>query len=126
MRATSNHEPSAWPGSSLLIWGTFGTSTPEGRRYHRRCWLAMGGLLVGYLIAMVLPRAAGDLVSAIVPGAFFGVISWEFRRYLNALDELARRIQLEAVLWTYLTGLTMACAVGGAMLAYDIRATFLN
>ena len=54
----------------------------------------------------------------------FGFISWEFRRYLNALDELARRIQLEALAWTYLTGLTIACALGGVMLAYDLRPWF--
>ena len=125
MRTTSDHD-TTWPGSSLLIWGTFGTSTPEGRRYHRRCYLAMGVLLVGYFIAAGLPRAAADIVTAILPGAIFGFISWEFKRYLDALDELARRIQLEALAWTYLTGLTMACALGGVMLAYELQPWFLS
>ena len=56
----------------------------------------------------------------------FGFISWEFKRSLNALDELARRNQLEAIAWTYLTGLTLASAVGGVMLAYDERPWFPN
>ena len=126
MRTTSDQDTTTWPGSSLLVWGTFGTSTPEGRRYHRRCCLALGVLFVGYFIAAGLPPAAGDIVTAVLPGAMFGFISWEFRRYLNALDELARRIQLEALAWTYLTGLTISSALGGVMLAYDLRPWFPN
>ena len=72
MHTTSDHDTSTWPGASLLIWGTFGASTPEGRRYHRRCWLALGGLFVGLVIATRLPRAASDILSAILPGAMFG------------------------------------------------------
>ena len=38
-------------------------------------------------------------------GAFFAFIAWAFWKYLGELDELARRIQLEAIALTYLTGL---------------------
>ncbi len=121
MHTTSNDETTTWPGSSLLFWGTFGTSTPEGRRYHRRCYTAMGLMLIGFIGgAALLPPAARDIVIAAVPGIGIGYISWEFRRYLSALDELARRIQLEALAWTYLSGFTIACAVGGVVHAYDL------
>src|SRR5688500_7377834 len=103
MHTTSNHETPTWPGSSILFWGTFGTSTPEGRRYHRRCYAALAALVVGYIVAAALPLAARDVVIAALPGVIFGYVIWEFRRYLNALDELARRIQLEALAWTYLS-----------------------
>jgi hypothetical protein len=119
-------QPTTWPGSSILIWGTFGTSTPEGRRYHRRCLGALAILLAGHVGAAFLPPSGSNIVTALLPGATFGFISWEFRRYLNALDELARRIQLEAVAWTYLTGLTLAITVGAVMLAYDIPPTYAN
>lgn len=123
---TTSEERSVWPASSLLLWGTFGTSTPEGRRYHRRCLLALGVLLVGTLIANLGSPEAGALAMAVLPGVTFGFISWEFKRYVDALDELARRIQLEALAWTYLTGLTLACALGGVMLAFDLRYEFQN
>jgi hypothetical protein len=123
---TAPEQRTTWPGSSILIWGTFGSSTPEGRRYHRRCCLALGVLFVGHFIAAGLPQTSGTMLSAILPGATFAFISWEFKRYLNALDELARRIQLEALAWTYLTGLTLACALGGVMLAYKLQPWFPN
>ena len=83
-------------------------------------------LALGSLAAAGLPRAAGDILTAILPGAAFGFIGCEFKRYIDALDELARRIQLEAVAWTYLTGFTAACALGGVMLAYDLEGWFPN
>jgi hypothetical protein len=123
---TAPEQPTTWPGSSILIWGTFGSSTPEGRRYHRRCCFALGLLFVGHWTAASLPHTAGQLLVAILPGAAFAFISWEFKRYLDALDELARRIQLEALALTYLTGLTLACALGGVMRAYDLEPWFFG
>ncbi len=35
-----------------------------------------------------------------------------------ALDEQARRIQLEAILWTYITGWVIATVVGGIAVVY--------
>ncbi len=39
-------------------------------------------------------------------------IAWEFRRYLHQLDELARRMQLEAMACTYITGFVIAAWLG--------------
>jgi hypothetical protein len=80
------------------------------------------------MVALCLAAAilAGDfhhnspwrLTLSLVPGIAYSYIAWELRRYILALDELARRIQLEAIAWTYLTGLAVAALVGGVALAY--------
>ncbi|MGD0873304.1 MAG: hypothetical protein ABSB88_27480 [Bryobacteraceae bacterium] len=58
------------------------------------------------------------VILSLVPGVAFLYITWEFHTYILALDELARRIQLEAMAWTYLTGLGVAALVGGVALVY--------
>ena len=44
-------------------------------------------------------------ITEFLPGGAFAYIAWSLRGYLLALDELARRVQLEAMSWTYLTGM---------------------
>jgi multisubunit Na+/H+ antiporter MnhB subunit len=106
-----------WPTSSILLYGTFGARTPAGRRYHVRCGIALAAIVAWVFLAAALspvaPRAGLDLIAALVPGVGFIYIAWEFRKYLLALDELAKRIQLESIAWTYLTGLGLAVLVGG-------------
>ena len=108
-----------WPASSMLFLGTFGSQTPAGRRYHNRC-LAASGLLImaivligGFTRLAGLPLEATFPFTAALPGVVSAVIAWEFRRYINSLDELARRIQLEAATWTYLTGMVAAIFLWG-------------
>jgi hypothetical protein len=58
-------------------------------------------------------------------------IAWETRRYLMSLDELARRLQLEAMAWTYLTGMVLAVWLGTlaplshTLLYWDYRQTMI-
>jgi len=125
----SNDDKTApWPSSSILIYGTFGAKTPEGRRFHIRCTAALVAMVLGMILGTILnlavhlPLAAG----AAVPGLAFAFIAWEFRRYVLSLDELARRIQLEAIAWTYLTGLVLAMLAGGFLLVYPVDFHFLN
>jgi uncharacterized BrkB/YihY/UPF0761 family membrane protein len=91
-------QKSSWPTASILIWGTFGAKTPEGRRYHHRCIGALALMMVG-LFASVLFANVHDrvwwIIPALLPGAAFAFIFWEFRRYIDSLDELARRLQLK-------------------------------
>jgi hypothetical protein len=53
------------------------------------------------------------------------------RRYLMALDELARRMQFEAMAWTYLTGMVLAvwlatlAPLSHTLLYWDYRQTLL-
>lgn len=115
-----------WPGASILICGTFGSKTAEGRRYHNRCTAALALMIAGFILSAWLPPGPERLLQAILPGAAFTFIAWEFRRYLLSLDELARRIQLEAIAGTYLTGLAVSMLFGGIMLAYNLDLWFPN
>src|SRR5689334_20083863 len=94
---SSGNDSAQWPAAPMLAYGTFGTRTPAGRRYHFRAGMALAAMAVcmfaGALARHVSPAAG--LIAAIAPRAAFAYIGWEFRRYLLALDELARRIQLE-------------------------------
>jgi hypothetical protein len=114
-----------WPAAPILTYGTFGARTPAGRRYHIRSGIALAAMVV-CMLAGALIRFFGstnrlELLTAFVPGAAFIYIAWEFRRYLAALDELARRIQLESIAWTYLSGLAIAMLLGGLALVYGWR-----
>jgi hypothetical protein len=118
-------EHSQWPTAPMLAYGTFGSRTPAGRRYHLRAGIALAVMAVcmfgGALARSVVPQARPELLAAIAPGAGFLYIAWEFRRYLASLDELARRIQLESIAWTYLTGLAIAMLLGGFGVIYGWR-----
>ncbi len=115
-----------WPASAMLLYGTFGSRTPAGRRYHLRSGLALAVTVGWILLAPWAVHAAGaahfwHVLASLVPGIAFAYIGWEFRRYLLALDELARRIQLEAIAWTYLTGMAVALMLGYAVLVTGWR-----
>jgi hypothetical protein len=60
----------SWPSASILMWGTFGSRSPEGRRYHRR---TMAALLITVLSFFVLgawdDRAVIGVDLALAPGA---------------------------------------------------------
>jgi hypothetical protein len=114
---------SRWPKCSIFSFGTFGGRSPAVRRYHRRCAIAlifMAGSFFGAAIWSLIHGRSPTLEIglALVPGASFAFIAREFRIYLASLDELARRIQLEAIAWTYLTGMAIAALVGGIALFF--------
>ena len=50
--------------------------------------------------------------TVLVAGCVISYIAWESRRYLAHLDELGRRMQLEAMAWTYITGFVLAAWFG--------------
>jgi hypothetical protein len=120
---SSDNDGSKWPASTMLGYGTFGRRTPAGRRYHARTAIALIAMVVVCAAAAIL---AGDfhhnspwrVILSLTPGVAYSYIAWELRRYILALDELARRIQLEAIAWTYLTGLAVAALAGGIALVY--------
>ena len=118
-------DDSHWPTASMLAYGTFGGRSPAGRRFHFRCFVALAAMALWFLFGAPLrphtPKSVLDIVTALVPGASFAYIAREFRRYLSALDELARRIQVESIAWTYLCGLAVAMLLGGIGLVYDWR-----
>ena len=117
MKSDKAERPPSWPVSAMLAYGTLGGGHPAAHRYHVRSGLALG-LFVACMLAAhhfraSLPADSELIVTAIAPGATFVYIVWEFRRYLMSLDELARRVQFESIVWTYLTGLALAAIFGG-------------
>lgn len=46
-------------------------------------------------------------------GLAFSYISWEWWRYVSSLDELERRLQVEAAAWTYIVGMALAMTLAG-------------
>lgn len=96
----------------MLMWGVFSTRTPAGRRYVRQCGIALTILILPSLFFLIHQyshlhyfdaRTFGRATAILLPIVFSRIV-WEFRRYLLSLDELARRLQVEAMAWTYLTG----------------------
>ncbi|HLH19734.1 MAG TPA: hypothetical protein VKX45_21100 [Bryobacteraceae bacterium] len=105
-----------WPASLILGWGVLG-SDPAGRRYRRRCAIALGALVMGTLGGSALNLRP---VTAIAPGLAILYIASEFRRYLAAVDEFTRKLLLESVLWAYLFAAVAMMFAMGIILAYDL------
>ncbi len=104
-----------WPTCSMLMWGTFGTKTPAERRYVVRSCVAGGIVLVLFVFASFMhfrPRPIMVRSVLVAVGLLLTYIALEFRRYLYQLDELARRMQMEAMACTYLTGFVIAAWLG--------------
>ena len=101
-----------WPYGTLLFFGFFGTDTPEGRRLAWRS----SALLVVFVVCALGVRGGYDaffpdaLWVAGMPGSVVG-LWWAYARYLGALDELSRAIQLRAFAAAYGAAMTLL-AVG--------------
>jgi len=109
---------SGWPACAMLSWGTLGKQDAAGRRYQTRTAIALAAMVVGLLGSALLKVRP---IMAVVPGLFAVYIGYEFRRYLNSVDELARRILLESVAWAYLVGGVLLMFTVGALMAYDVH-----
>jgi hypothetical protein len=97
---------SQWPTGSILAYGTFGTRTPAGKRYRLRATAALAAFTILWLLSIYLWKTH-------VSGLTFSFVAWETHRYWLSLDELARRLQLEAAAWTYLVGIAAGMLLGG-------------
>lgn len=122
---SEKHERVSWPGFAMVALGTFGSDTAAARRYHRRVFGALA-LLVVWLIG--LPALTGvsgrGLVAAATPIMgllFLAFITFEFWLYLKSLDELARRMQFEAMAYTYMIGMLLAVTLGIAAIYFGWR-----
>ena len=104
-------ERTSWPYGSLFFFGFFGTGSPAGRTL---AWRTTGALALigvcGLGVRGVIPGPVPEVLWA--PGVPFGVIviGWAYARYLKALDELSRLIQLKAFTFAY--GAAMTAAMG--------------
>lgn len=104
-------ERTSWPYGSLLFFGFFGTGSPGGRALAWRTTGALGLVIVCAIGAQGgLPGPVPEVLWAL--GVPLGVIliGWAYARYLEALDELSRLIQLKAFAFAY--GAAMTAAMG--------------
>ena len=114
----NNSQQASWPWRSMFWCGDFGG--PAGKHYRRRAWSALLVLAAG-TAAFVAAHRYGYLGDSairwglgILAALVFGYIHTQFYRYLGEIDELARRIQLEAVLFAY-SAVGIAAVTLGAM-----------
>ena len=106
--------PAEWPYRTLILTGTFGWKDPAGKRLHRQAILHTG-LLVLAMIALLVCNARWPalawLPSSVVVTVFL-LGAFRLWQYIANLDELSRRIQLEALAMTYLVGFGIFFALG--------------
>ena len=100
-----------WPLWSMLLFGHFGEeATPDSLRADRRARIAIAAFVVVAALVTVAPglepNARGRVMAALV-GPWLAYLAWERWRYAAGLDELARRVYLEAFAITYLVGLPL-------------------
>ena len=97
--------------------GHAGNQRAGGEAVHRALLPGHGisrGLADRGQVCAFSTQATDPVVTALVGGIVITLIALEFRRYLSQIDELARRMQLEAMAWTYLTGFVVAAWLGVA------------
>jgi hypothetical protein len=115
-------ESSQWPTAWILGYGSFGPKTPASRRYHVRTATALIVLTIVWPVTFFLwlfdksPTLLWQVIAGLAPAVIYGYIGWEMRRYWLTLDELARRLQMEAAAYTYLLAFAAAPGLGGISL----------
>jgi hypothetical protein len=109
-------ESASWPWISMLACGDYGGNSPAGKRYRRRAFSAVAVLAVATASLIAARPHLGPSVTRWAMAATvlltFSYIFVEFNRYLGALDELARRLQMEAVLLAYSIVIVAAMTLG--------------
>ena len=116
----SHEDKSSWTTGSILLLGTFGPGSPGGRSFHTACYSALGALVLGVLLLTPFAKSYPLLrwPIAILPGVVFTFIAWRLWLYVSQLDELSRRLQLEAMAITYLIGMGASLLLGGLALVF--------
>ena len=104
------------PTWSMLMYGHFfGDASPRSQRAKRRARIGMLVFLCAFLAASFVPgltREARSVIVGALVGSALTYSAWEAWRYTTGLDELARRLYLEAFAITYLIGLAMFSTLG--------------
>lgn len=107
---------SSWPWAKMFWLGTFGCDSASSRRYHRQAFGSLlglaGAVAIGAAVHKFLEIPIGHWVAGVGTPLVFSYIMWSYYRYVQELDELARRVQLEAVLFSF-----MFIIVGGIVLS---------
>jgi hypothetical protein len=103
--------------ASMLLVGTFGRQSPAGRRYHVRTMLALAvvlaGIFLGPIVGIGLGLPGWGWIPALAVAGAFCYVAHALWQYTSGLDELSRRLQLEAMSLTYLIGLALFMSIAG-------------
>lgn len=101
-RVDPDDDRSSWPYLEMLLFGSFGSSTPAGWRARIRgyAWLAVFALSAVAAASTSLPWAARVKFAVAVPMAVVGHM-WSSGRHSPKMDELTRLIHLEAAAFAY-------------------------
>jgi len=111
-------DESAWPYASLFLFGFFDANTPGGRQLIWRTSSALGLFLISFLgLRGVFGLHIPQLFWVLAMPAAVCIIGWAYVMYLRTLDELSRRIQLEAFALAY--GAVMVIFFGAV--AFSLR-----
>ena len=123
----TDESTSTWSTYDIFAMGYFGPNTAGGARYRNRtlCALALFVVTVGAASSLG-PTSPARFLAAAGPGLTFGFIALEWWRYVGQLDELGRRMQMEAMAWTYTFGLFAFIALGGvsALMHWNLNPIF--
>jgi heme/copper-type cytochrome/quinol oxidase subunit 4 len=97
---------SNWAWGSMFWLGTLSGGSQATRQYHRRAYGALGLLVLAVSIGIAMDTFLGTRLSRWPVGVgtplAFAYILLSFHRYVHELDELAQRLQFEAVLLAFL------------------------
>ena len=111
-----------WPYASLLLFGFYGRKSPGGKRLVRETTI---GLALFVVAAVALNT---DVESVVLETAFalalpcsVWIIGWAYSRYLQALDELNRLLQLKAFAFSYGAVMALAYGMAGLIMADPVR-----
>ena len=104
----SDDDRSSWPYLEMLVFGSFGSVTPAGRRARHRGYVWLAVFAVSAVGASTsLPWAARVMFAVAMPMAWVG-FGWSSARYGSEMDELTRLMHLEATAHAYSAVVVMA------------------
>lgn len=107
----------------MLVFGSFGSGTPAGRRARNRgyAWLAVFAVSAVAAASTSLPWAARVMFAVAVPMAWVGRI-WSSVGDFSEMDELTRLIHLEAAAFAY-SAVFVVASIWYALSVLDVFGT---
>ena len=109
-------ETSRWPLWTMLLFGHLGAdASRDSQRADRRSRIAIGIFVVLAVVVALSPGlepGGRRHATAMLVAATLGYLGWQRWRYADALDELTRRLYLEAFAITYLVALALIPVLG--------------
>lgn len=113
----ATEQEASWPYASLLIFGFFGTDSPEGRRLARQTTIILGLMVIAAFVLSLpgVPLAVRIAAAALLPLGVLGM-GLSYAAYIRDLDELSRSLQLKAFAVAYIAVMTIALGI----VAYDV------